>query len=322
LPAYTDDLFDDDTDVTTPHARRRASKQARKKNIPRRSQREVLSELGGGNLQEGRLATTYQPSRYEESWLLSSLGLFFEEQLITDVLGFVKGGKEASVYCCRAHPSTGQELLAAKVYRPRQLRSMRNDAMYREGRGVLTAYGRAMMGDRGRQAQRPDSRMMRAIAGKSAFGQEVLHTSWLSYEFSFMERLFRAGAAVPRPVACAENAVLMGYLGEVGAPAPTLSGVRLDQDEAAVFFDQVISSIGLMLELGYVHGDLSAYNILYWEGEITIIDFPQVADVGGNPSAEAILRRDVTRVCEYFARQGVPSDPAAIVDELWLRYTG
>ena len=68
--------------------------------------------------------------------------------------------------------------------------------------------------------------------------------------------------------------------------------------------------------------DLSAYNILYWEGEITIIDFPQVADVSGNPHAEAILRRDVARVCEYFARQGAPSDPLAIADELWRRYTG
>ena len=64
-----------------------------------------------------------------------------------------------------------------------------------------------------------------------------------------------------------------------------------------------------MLQNGMIHGDLSAYNILYWEGEITLIDFPQVTDSRGNTHARDILARDVTRVCEYFADQGVDNDP-------------
>ena len=42
---------------------------------------------------------------------------FASEALITDVLGIIDDGKEATVYCCEADPSTGFELLAAKVYR-------------------------------------------------------------------------------------------------------------------------------------------------------------------------------------------------------------
>src|SRR5436305_7994656 len=52
-----------------------------------------------------------------------------------------------------------------------------------------------------------------------------------------------------------------------------------------------------------VHGDLSAYNLLYWEGKLTLIDFPQGTSSHANQSAHVILHRDVQRVCEYFARR-------------------
>ncbi len=274
-----------------------------------------------GNTKITQRTISYQPARYEEGWLLDSLDSFFQEHLITDVLSHVRGGKEASVYCCRADESTGAELLAAKVYRPRQFRSLSNDAIYREGRQLLTAQGRAMLGERGRQAQRPDARMMKAVAGKSAFGMEILHSSWLSYEFMFMERLYKAGASVPKPYACASNAILMSYIGDQHMPAPALNNVHLDPEEAQPLFDDVIRSIELMLSEGYIHGDLSAYNILYWQGEIVLIDFPQVTDCEHNNHAYSILKRDIQRVCEYFQRAGVDSDPAELLADLWSRHS-
>ena len=69
-------------------------------------------------------------------------------------------------------------------------------------------------------------------------------------------------------------------------------------------------NIEIMLVNGMIHGDLSAYNILYWEGEITLIDFPQVTDSRVNRQAYLILERDIKRVCEYFAAQGVRTIPA------------
>ncbi len=41
------------------------------------------------------------------------------------------------------------------------------------------------------------------------------------------------------------------------------------------------------------------FNILYWEGDISIIDFPQVVDARNNPHAQ-LLQRDIKRVCDYF----------------------
>lgn len=255
---------------------------------------------------------TYRPARFEDVWLRASLRSFYDQELIVDVLAQVKGGKEANVYRCRAHPRTGAELLAAKVYRPRRFRNLSNDQMYREGRPILTADGRP--------AKATDQRIMRALGKKTEFGAQVQHTSWLMHEYLTLERLHRAGGAVPGPVGANENAILMEYRGDARRAAPPLHAVNLSQRAARPLFAEVIRNVELLLEHGLVHGDLSAYNILYWDGQITLIDFPQAIQVHTNRNAEAILQRDLKRVCDYFARHGVKSDPVAIGEDLWERY--
>jgi len=259
------------------------------------------------------LEISYTPARFEATWLLDSLRNFFLQDLITDVTAQVKGGKEASVYRCIPHPTIDAEWLAAKVYRPRQFRNLRNDAMYREGRQILTD-------EDGKPADPKDDRIIRAIGKKTAFGAQVQHTSWLMYEYTTLQKLYAAGAAVPRPVAVDQNAILMGYVGDGSRGAPTLHEAVLDPDEADPLFQETLRNIEVMLNQGYIHGDLSAYNILYWEGKITLIDFPQVTDARGNRSARKILERDIRRVCEYFGQYGVKCNPNAIVEKLWGRY--
>jgi RIO kinase 1 len=257
---------------------------------------------------------TYVPARFEAEWLRASVASFYGEEWISDVLASIKGGKEASVYRCAAHPRMDERLLAAKVYRPRQFRNLRNDKAYREGRAILTPDGRPV--------KRTDTRLMRAIGKKTAFGKQVSHTSWLMYEFTTLERLHQLGAAVPKPFAANENALLMSYVGDERQAAPALTGVRLHAREARHLFDEVLRNIELMLAQGVVHGDLSAYNILYWEGNVTLIDFPQITYVETNPHARSIMLRDVTRVCEYFRAQGVQSQPAQLAAQLWERHVG
>ncbi len=271
-----------------------------------------MSELADSIVLEGGFNTTYKPGRHEAGWLLDSLRSFYDQSMILDVLGQVKGGKEASVYRCEAHPSVGVPYLAAKVYRPRVFRTLRNDVRYRRGRQILTAGGRA--------AKSTDNRIMRAIGKKTKFGVQVMHTSWLMHEYVAMERLYQAGAAVPQTISASENAILMGYYGDEVRGAPTLNEVSLDSDEAVPLFQEAWRNIELMLAHDIIHGDLSAYNILYWQGSIVVIDFPQVIESSRNDEAYAILGRDVQRVCDYFKRQGVRRDPAALLDDLWTRY--
>ena len=263
---------------------------------------------------EGGFHPTYRPSRFEEGWLLDSLRSFYEDGLLSDVLALVKGGKEANVYRCAAQPTTGLDLVAAKVYRPRMFRNLRNDALYRRGREILTEDGTPV--------KKTDDRVMRAIGKKTAFGQQVSHTSWLMHEYVTLRRLHEAGAAVPRPLGASENAILMGYHGDERRAAPTLNTVSLSQAEAKRLFREVLRNVELMLKLGIVHGDLSAYNVLYWKGEIVIIDFPQMVDCIGNDQARDILRRDLTRTCEYFSSQGVECDAEALTGDLWGQHVG
>lgn len=251
---------------------------------------------------------TFRASKHERTWILNYLGPFFDDRLITDVLHQVKGGKEATVYCCRAHPATGERLLAAKVYRPREFRSIRNDALYREGRLVTDRGGKHIMRDR---------RALAAVAGKTKMGLEILHATWLGQEYNVMKTLHAAGAHVPKPWARGDNAILMDYVGDVGRPAPTLHGAALEPSAAARHFETVMASVRLMLRHGIVHGDLSAYNILLWLDRITLIDFPQAVDTTQNSNARALFERDVARVCAYFARHGVQADASRLADDLW-----
>jgi RIO kinase 1 len=262
---------------------------------------------------DGAPTLTYRPGIFEASWLYESLSTFFDQGLITDVLALVRGGKEASVYVCRAHEAVGVPLLAAKVYRPRMFRQMRDDAIYREGREILSESGSLV--------KKTDSRIMRALGKKSAYGVQVAHTSWLMYEYTTLGRLHQAGIAVPKPYSAASNALLMDYIGALGDPAPTLSQVDLSTSEAKSLWTFTLGQIERMLAHGAIHGDLSAYNLLYWEGTITVIDFPQVTHPDNSLNARTLFERDLARVVEYFTTQGVPDlDSSAIASRLWAKH--
>ena len=312
---FDTDMDNDYSDLFTDRQERRVRKH-KGKHMPKKSQAEIVQSLAAPDALEGegQYKTTYQPSRYEATWLLQSLADFYRQEYITDVLAMIRGGKEASVYRCAARPGHEVDLLAAKVYRPRQFRQLRNDKMYREGRAILTADGK--------EAKETDHRLMRAIGKKTDFGVQVEHTSWLMYEFNTLKMLYAAGAAVPKPYAVAENAILMGYVGDGEMAGPTLNTVELERDEARELFIEVLRNVELMLVHGMIHGDLSAYNMLYWEGKITLIDFPQVSSSQGNSQSHFILKRDIERVCAYFAGQGVKAaeNPDDIMRRLWKRH--
>lgn len=255
-------------------------------------------------------AAALDPLHFERRWIIESVGSFYRENLITDVTGIVKGGKEANVYCCLATPETDVERIAAKLYRPRMLRHLRNDAAYKEGRMVLDGDGKEIRG--GREA--------RAMRKKTRFGQHLDFMTWIVHEFQVQQELFEVGADVPRPISHRGNTILMEFIGNEWNAAPTLNEINLDQAEAQPLFDRVLDNVRLMLTHHYVHGDLSAYNILYWNGQIYIIDFPQLVNVRTNRNGLTFLERDIRRVYEYFARFGVETDPVSLTTELWQDY--
>jgi RIO kinase 1 len=257
-------------------------------------------------------APTFLVGQRDRLWTLSSLTHFYEQDLISDVLGVVKSGKEATVYCCAAEPATGMRYLAAKIYRPRMFRSLRNDAVYRLNRPQRDEAGRPVRGV-GQQ---------RGAIKKTERWRADQVTSWIAYEFETQRLLFDAGADVPRPISQVGNAMLMEYIGAQDSPAPLLREVTLAREEASPLFDQLLRNVEIFLAYDRIHGDLSSYNILYWEGRATVIDFAQAVAPRQNPDVYALLERDVDRLCHYFARYGAVGDARAIASELWRRYIG
>lgn len=229
---------------------------------------------------------------------------FFNEGYLSEVLYMVKSGKEATVYCCTAGPAldTSDELVAAKIYRSRHNRNFKNDAVYQEGRMPKNTHER------------------RAVRGKSEFGREVQAGMWVGFEFATMKALYKGGAAIPRPLEISGSALVMEYFGDHDEAAPLLHQAPFEPEEARTLFQQVMDNIRLWLSLNYIHGDLSAYNILYWQGQAKIIDFPQAVDPRFNSNALSLLTRDVENICRFFGRYGVESQPARIVDNLWTRF--
>jgi len=270
-------------------------------------QDEIASESG--------FRPSYKSSHHDQGellWLVGALEGFYADKLIDDVLRSVKGGKEANVYQCSAHPSTGVAFLAAKVYRPQKHRSLKNDAIYREGRGVI--------GEDGKTITSRDKRMGRAVQKMTRFGQQLRIGSWIGHEYETLRMLSDAGVDVPRLYALGDGAILMEYLGDEDGAAPTLNDVALDPNEARALFERAMRNIERMLACHRVHADLSAYNVLYWQGAIKIIDFPQSVDPRINRHSEALLLRDVERICQYFGRQGIEADAPALSEDLWSRY--
>ena len=276
------------------------------------AERNILKDVATGNVDTDVFSPTYHGSRHEREMILGSLTGFYLDHLIVDVVRVVKAGKEATVYCCKANPLTGETLLAGKIYRPRMFRNLKDDAAYRIGTQMRDTEGKVLR----------KAREQRAVAKRSKVGLDMLHNAWLSNELGVMTKLHAAGAIVPKAFASNENAILMEYLGGETQAAPALGGVTLEVREAHRMFQLILDNIKLMLVNDVVHGDLSAFNILYHQEQARIIDFPQAMNPFGNPNAFKFYCRDVERVCDYFQRYGIDPDPLGLAQSMWQEVMG
>jgi RIO kinase 1 len=230
---------------------------------------------------------------------------FFDEGLIERVLRPIKSGKEASVHLCRTNPrTTGERLGALKVYHPLDRRDFRDESLYRDGEWIK------------------ERRIRVALEKKTRFGREVQGGIWVNREWETLAALATTGAPVPRPIERTDRAILMTYIGDEDRAAPQLHRAgSVDRAGQEDLMDQCMRAIELMLYRDVIHGDLSPYNVLVWDGRISLIDFPQAVDPKKNRHAESLLGRDVRRICDHFARSGVIRDAGTLSAQLWTAWT-
>ncbi|QRP44290.1 serine protein kinase RIO [Amycolatopsis sp. FDAARGOS 1241] len=225
-------------------------------------------------------------------WVITELGA-----VDTD-LGVLKTGKEADVHLLRRNlPGADGVLLAAKRYRSPEHRQFHRDSGYLEGRRMRR------------------SRENRAIAGRTAFGRNLIAEQWAVAEFTALSRLWTIGAPVPYPLQRHGTELLLEFLGEPdGTAAPRLAQLRPEPDELKDLWEQATAALELFATEGLGHGDLSAYNLLVHEGHLMVIDLPQVVDLVANPRGREFLGRDVRNLADWFHARGLPEHVTATAD--------
>jgi RIO kinase 1 len=215
--------------------------------------------------------------------------------------GVMKTGKEADVSLLERRVPDGiapdgarATLMAVKRYRSAEHRMFHRDAGYLEGRRVK------------------ESREMRAIETRTAYGRKLIASQWAVAEFDVLSRLWASGASVPYPVQLIGTELMMEFIGTPdGQAAPRLAQLRPDRSEAHDLYAQLVELMRRLAELGLAHGDLSAYNVLVQDGRVVLIDLPQAVDIVGNPQGFEFLRRDCDNICQWFAHHGLPAAEGA-----------
>ncbi len=245
-------------------------------------------------------------SRPQPEWLI-------EDPFVDTDLGVLLTGKEAQINLIRRQGATGKSsLLVRKHYVPRKVSekgtlealgvqrasTFRNDVEYREGR------------------QFRKSRDRRAVQQMSAHGKRLLQSRWTGHESTVLGTLWDAGLNVPFPVSYNDESLVMEYLGAESGAAPQLASARLKKPELERALQQLIDGVRVMVRTGWVHGDLSAFNVLWWQDEIWFIDFPQALDLAANPQGLNYLHRDIVNVATWFGRRGLNVDPEEIFADL------
>ena len=231
----------------------------------------------------------------------SALRRLQERGFVHTIVGELKSGKEATVYL--GDGPLGQ--VAVKIFRDLEVRSFKDDQRYTDGRWI------------------GDARLAKAIRHRSGRGRRALKSMWAAHEYLMLWRLHAAGLTVPEPLVGPEmfdivdagEVVLMRFIGDPDEPAQRLSDATLSPEEIESATEQALSLLRGCWRAGVVHGDFSAYNLLWYRGRLTLIDFPQAME-RSNRGAPALLTQDANSLALSLKRFGVDLDPEALLASL------
>jgi len=205
-------------------------------------------------------------SVFDKSTLMTLYKLAKDKKL-DEMVGIVSTGKESNVY----HGWLGNREIAIKIYAI-EASNFKNMDRY-------------ILGDR------------RFPAWKN---RRQLVYMWAKKEFKNLMRVYRK-ISCPEPIAVEKNVLVISFIGENGIHAPKLKD--LPPEKPKEFFDEILGFVRIMYKQGFVHGDLSEYNILNADKPV-LIDFSQGVLLD-HPYAEELLQRDVRNLCNYFSGLGI-----------------
>lgn len=143
----------------------------------------------------------------------------------------------------------------------------------------------------------------REVRKERDYTSDKQHISWFytarkaaEREYETLEALY-PDVQVPQPLDQNRHAVVMEKL-----PGVELSNARLVSDQVVGVLELVLDQVQLAYQEGFVHADLSEYNIFVDESGVTVFDWPQAVQTDHENAGE-LLERDLKNLLGYFTRK-------------------
>jgi RIO kinase 2 len=143
------------------------------------------------------------------------------------------------------------------------------------------------------------------------------HVSWqytarkaAEREYEALETLY-PDVTVPRPVDQNRHAIVMEKIDGV-----ELSRTKLEDEQVVPILDLTLAELATAYDEGFVHADMSEYNLFVTEAGVTLFDWPQAVPTD-HENADEFLTRDVENLVGYFQRkcprltEGIDTDAVA-----------
>jgi len=136
--------------------------------------------------------------------------------------------------------------------------------------------------------------------------------AWAQREYRNLMNAREANVSAPTPYAFKNNVLLMSFIGDEEV-APKLS--KQFPKNPKKFFDEVVENAKRLYKHGFIHADLSAFNILNYKEKPVFIDLSHGTPIK-NPNAEEYVRRDVKNVCMFFKKLGLKINNEEIYNKI------
>ncbi|MFC6975459.1 serine/threonine-protein kinase RIO2 [Halomicroarcula sp. GCM10025709] len=129
------------------------------------------------------------------------------------------------------------------------------------------------------------------------------HVSWqytarkaAEREYEALETLY-PDVSVPQPVDTNRHAIVMEKIDGV-----ELSRTKLSDPQVVPVLELVLDEMGTAYDAGFVHADMSEYNVFVTEQGVVVFDWPQAVPTD-HENARELLTRDIENIVNYFKRK-------------------
>ncbi len=209
-----------------------------------------------------------------DRYVFRTVGSLMSAGIIASIDFPIKRGKESVVFRATPPPDYPAEFLAVKIY------NVENSNF---------------------------KRMVEYISNDPRFevkkNRRKLVYEWVKKEYRNLLMCEEMGVLVPHPHVFKDNVLVMDFIGEGGAPSKTLFERGPANPEWEYEF--LMGEVKKMYKNGFVHADLSEYNVLCGpEGKLYMIDLAQGV-IKGHPFFDEWYKRDVQNINRYYEKFGV-----------------